>query len=210
MRPALAATPLLLAALHAGPWAAGPGAALVGVAAMLAPAVARAEKADSEKPIAWSATRLNGKRQEGGQDVVEVEGKVVVTQGTRTIQADKAIIRQNADGSMSATALGNPVSFREKRDGVDQYVEAFAQRAEYDGAKKVLELFDKALLRRDKDEVRAGYIWYQTETEQYRAEGQRDAKADSTESRVRGVIQPKPRDTKGEATTLHPSVKSRP
>jgi lipopolysaccharide export system protein LptA len=173
-------------------------------AAALTPTQAHAEKADGDKPIAWSGARLTGKRNVGGVDVVELEGKVVVTQGTRTIRADRAVIRQNADGSMSATAHGNPVSYREKRDGVDEYVEAFAQRAEYDGQKKLLELFDQALLRREKDEVRASYISYNTESETYLAEGQRGAKSEG-DGRVRGVFQPRPRDTKAEGAKLQPS-----
>jgi lipopolysaccharide export system protein LptA len=179
---------------------------LLAVAA-LAPQAVRAEKADEQKPILWSGARLTGKRNQGGVDIVELEGNVLVNQGTRAIQADRAVIRQNPDGSMSATAYGNPIKFREKRDGADEYVEAFAQRAEYDGQKKLLELFDKAMLRRDKDEIRASYISYNTETEAYRAEGQRggDAKAPETESRVRGVFQPRPKDAKAESTRLQPA-----
>jgi len=172
-------------------------AAALGTA--LLPPCARAERADSEKPVHWSSDRLTGRKSEGGTDVVEVEGKVVITQGTRTIKADRAIIRQNPDGSMSASAYGNPVSFREKRDGAAEYIEAYAQRAEYDGRQKLLELFDQALLRREGDELRAGYISYNTETEAYRAEGQGDADtkgSGSSGGRVQGVFQPRTKDSK--------------
>jgi lipopolysaccharide export system protein LptA len=188
-------------------------------AAGFAPAVAVAEKADKDKPVAWSGSRLTGRRTEGGVDIVELEGKVIVTQGTRTIQADRAVIRHHADGSMSATAFGNPVSFREKRDGVAEYVEAYALRAEYDGQKKLLELFDRALLKRESDEVRASYISYNTETETFRAEGQKpaDGKADpGSDGRVRGVFQPKSRDasdgkdSREPKPALQPSKTARP
>jgi lipopolysaccharide transport protein LptA len=120
---------------------------------------------------------------------------VVITQGTMTIRADRIVFKQNADNSVSATAHGNPLSFRQKRDGVDEYFEGFAQRAEYDGAKEVLELFDRALLKRGQDEIRSNYIYYNAKTEQFRAEGRPDAAAAPPDSgpgaRVRGVFQPK-------------------
>ena len=87
-------------------------------------------------------------------------GSVIITQGTLTIHADKIVFHQNPDNSMSATAFGNPITFREKRDGVDEYYEGVAQRAEYDGQKRFLELFDRALLRKGTDEIRSNYISY--------------------------------------------------
>ena len=66
-------------------------------------------------------------------------------------RADRIVFRQNADNSLSATAHGNPVAVRQKRDGVDEYYEGYAQRIEYDGAKELVELFDRALLKRGQD-----------------------------------------------------------
>ena len=120
---------------------------------------------------------------------------MIITQGTLTIRADRIVFRQNPDNSMSATAYGNPVSFRQKRDGFDEYYEGFAQRVEYDGAKEFVELFDRALLKRGTDEIRSNYISYNAATEMFKAEG----RAGSTPAadiagpgpRVRGVFQPK-------------------
>ena len=42
-------------------------------------------------------------------------GNVVITQGTLTIRADRIDFKQNADNSLSATAYGNPVAFRQKK-----------------------------------------------------------------------------------------------
>jgi lipopolysaccharide transport protein LptA len=106
--------------------------------------LARAEKADRDKPINFQGDRIVGNT---GTKEVELIGNVVVTQGTLTIHADRIKLHQNPDNSMSATAYGNPVSFREKRDGVDEYYEGFAKRIEYDGTKQFVELFDRALLR---------------------------------------------------------------
>ena len=151
-----------------------------------------AETADREKPINWIADAADVNYQ---TKVGTLTGNVVITQGTLTIHADKITFRQNPDNSMSATAFGNPVTFRQKRDGLDEYFEGFAQRAEYDGTKQFLELFDRALLRRNQDEIRSNYISYNTATELFKAEGRGGVVAapesGGAGARVRGVFQPK-------------------
>jgi lipopolysaccharide export system protein LptA len=157
---------------------------------------ARAEKADRDKPINYQADTGDVNYQ---TKVGTLLGSVVITQGTLTIHADKVILRQNPDNSMSATAYGNPLTFREKRDGVDEYYEGVAQRAEYDGQKRFLELFDRALLRKGTDEIRSNYISYNAETEFFKAEGRPDTRPPGEGepplgARVRGIFQPQPKD----------------
>jgi lipopolysaccharide export system protein LptA len=167
-----------------------PAVALAMAAAAFVAPAARAEKADREKPINYSADTGDVNYQ---TKVGALSGNVIITQGTMTIRADKITFRQNADNSLSATALGNPVSFRQKRDGYDEYFEGYAQRAEYDGSKEFLELFDRALLRRGHDEIRSNYVSYNAATEVFKAEG-RPASTPDPEgpgARVRGVFQPK-------------------
>lgn len=175
------------------PRAPGASAALLAVAVALAAApVAHAETADREKPINYSADTGDVNYQ---TKVGALSGNVIITQGTMTIRADRIVFRQNADNSLSATAYGNPVSFRQKRDGHDEYFEGYAQRAEYDGTKEFLELFDRALLKRGQDEIRSNYVSYNAATEVFKAEG-RPAAAPASDpgepgARVRGVFQPK-------------------
>lgn len=158
----------------------------------MAAVTAGAEKGDRDKPINFSADSSDVNYQ---TKIGTLVGNVIVTQGTMTIHADKIIIRQNPDNSMSVTAYGNPVSFRQKRDGVDEYFDGFAQRAEYDGTRELLELFDRALLRRGADEIRSNYISYNGSTELFKAEGRVASPSTPAEgspgSRVRGVFQPK-------------------
>jgi lipopolysaccharide export system protein LptA len=157
---------------------------------------ASAEKADRDKPINWQGDRVSGNT---GTKETEVIGNVVVTQGTLTIHADRIKLHQNPDNSVSATAYGNPVSFREKRDGVDEYYEGFAQRVEYDGSKQFVELFDRALLKKSGDEIRSNYISYNSGTNVLKAEGRPDAATAATGDsplgpRVRGVFLPQPKE----------------
>jgi len=162
--------------------------------------VAHADKTDRDKPIFYQGD--TGGANLGSKDG-ELVGNVVITQGTMTIRADRIVFHQNSDNSLSATAYGNPVSFREKRDGVDEYYEGFAQRAVYDGQRRLLELFDRALLKKSSDEIRSNYISYNAATEVFKAEGRPDARpVDAGETplgaRVRGVFQPQTKEDKAE------------
>jgi lipopolysaccharide export system protein LptA len=164
---------------------------------------AHAQRDDKKQPITYSADSGDVNYQ---TKVGNLSGNVVITQGSMTIRADRIKFRQNPDNSVSAVAYGNPITFRQKRDGVDEYFEGYAQRAEYDGEKELLELFDRALLKRGQDEIRSNYISYNTRTELFRAEGRPDSPSAPPDAgpgaRVRGVFQPKGEaagnDAKGE------------
>ena len=160
------------------------------LACALAAPHARAEKADKDKPINFSSD-TGGANYE--QKTGSLKGNVVLTQGTMTIRADRIDFKQNADNSISATVYGNPLSFRQKKDGSDDYYEGYAQRAVYDGQKDFLELFDRALLRQGADEIRSNYISYNTSTGVFSAEGRPDAPGAPAGpgSRVRGTFQPR-------------------
>ena len=127
-------------------------AAALAVLAVVSAPPAAAEKADRDKPISFSGDSGDANLQSRGGNLA---GNVIITQGTLEIRADRIVFRQNADNSLSATAFGNPVAIRQKRDDVDEYYEGYAQRIEYDGSKEFLELFDRALLKRGQDEIRS-------------------------------------------------------
>ena len=167
------------------------GVAVVALAALLAAAPAHAEKADRDKPVNFSADDASGINYEARTG--SLKGNVVITQGTMTIRADRIDFRQNADNSLSATVFGNPLSFRQKKDGADEFYEAYAQRAVYDGQKDLLELFDRALLKQGIDEIRSNYISYNTSTGAFKAEGRPDqpGPAAGPGARVRGTFQPR-------------------
>ena len=170
-------------------------AALCAALALAAPAFA--EKADREKPINFAGDTGDANLQSRGGTLA---GHVIITQGTLEIRADRIVFRQNADNSLSATAYGNPVALRQKRDGVDEYYEGYAQRLEYDGSKELVELFDNALLKRGQDEIRSNYVSYNTATELFKAEGRAGSVPDPAGpgTRVRGMFQPKSETPLGE------------
>jgi len=163
---------------------------------LICSAPAHAEKADREKNIEFQGDTGGGNAETKTGELV---GHVVISQGTMTIQADRVTFRQNADNSLSATAYGNPVRFREKRDGADDYYEGYAQRIVYDGEKRFVELFDNALLKKTGNEIRSNYISYSAATDNFSAEGRPDAKPAAAGdaplgARVRGTFQPKSED----------------
>ena len=163
---------------------------LVGTLAAIVAAPACAEKADRDKPINFSAEQPAEVDFE--KRIGTLKGNVVITQGTMTIRADRIDFKQNADNSLSATATGNPVSFRQKKDDSDEYYEGYAQRAVYDGQKQLLELFDRALLKQGSDEIRSNYVSYNSATGIFKAEGRPDAPGvEGPGDRVRGVFQPR-------------------
>lgn len=153
---------------------------------------ASAEKADKEKPINLEADRVSI---DDAKKVSVFEGNVVLTQGTMVIRADRMIVREDAQGFNHGTAYGNPVKFRQKRDGVDEYIEGEALRVEYDGRIERLQLFNRAQLKRGADEVRGSYISYDQPTEVFNVVGSHDDGSGKVASgRVRAVIQPKSKE----------------
>jgi lipopolysaccharide export system protein LptA len=164
---------------------------------------AYAEKADRNKPIHFSANKSEAINYE--TKVATLSGNVVITQGTMTMRADRVTIRQNEDNTLSAKAWGKPVQFRQKRDNTDEFMEAYAERVEFDGKANLLELFEQAMLKRDADEIRSNYISYNTETEVFRADGRQNAAPTAAEppGRVTGTFRIQ---EKGEADVKNPSV----
>jgi lipopolysaccharide export system protein LptA len=150
---------------------------------------AHAEKSDKEKPINFSADQPAEVDFE--KRVGTLKGNVVITQGTLSIKADRIDFKQNADNSLSATAYGNPISFRQKKDDSDEFYEGFAQKAVYDGTKDLLELFDRALLRQSSDEIRSNYISYNTRASLSRRGGE-TAHGRRSRIEVRGTFSPNP------------------
>ena len=178
--------------------------ALLGV---LFTAPAWAERADRNQPVNVEADKV---KVDDANKVSTFEGNVVLTQGTIRIRADKMIVHQDEDGFNSGTAYGNLATFRQKMEGVDEFIEGEAERIEYDGKAEKLELFARAHIKRGRDELRGNYISYNAQTEFYKALSGKPATAAETKpGRVRAIIQPKDKinkpDTPVSPAALKPS-----
>ena len=150
-----------------------------------------AERADSDKPVHLESDRAtveNTGRSNAKDRTSVFTGNVVFTQGTLVIRSDKMVVNEDANGFKNMTAYGNLTRFRQKRDGMDEYVEGWGERMEYDSAADKVELFNQARLKRGLDEVHGDYISYNATTEFFQVNKGVKAKSDS---RVRAVIQPK-------------------
>jgi lipopolysaccharide export system protein LptA len=162
------------------------------LAAALLALPAAAEKSDREKPIRYSANSLDGN--ETDQTVI-LTGKVEINQGTIALKADRVVLKQQPDGGYNATAVGKPVTFRQKMDNSDEYVEAQALRVEYLGSKDLVELYEQGWIRRGKDELRGNFLTYNSATGAFAGRGSTaTAQPAGSEGRVTGVIQPKPKE----------------
>jgi lipopolysaccharide export system protein LptA len=150
--------------------AAGVATALLAAGACIAP-LAHAERADRTKPMTVDSS--------GSTDVVDLSkhsavftGNVVITQGTLVIHADKVEVSEDPDGQRLGSAYGtpeHPATFRQKRDGEDQYSEGEAQKIEYDSAANRVRFIGAAHLRMlhgatVTDQASAALITYDTGT----------------------------------------------
>lgn len=152
---------------------------------------AHAEKADRTKPVNLEADSVTL------DDIKKVgvyQGNVVLVQGTLMMRADRIEVTQDDNGVRNVIATGTPVSFRQKRDGVDEFVEAYAPRVEFDNLKGQLVLSGGARLRKGDDEIRGNLITYNTQTEFYKVLGVENAQTPA--GRVRITIRPKPQTAK--------------
>ncbi len=108
------------------------------------------------------------------------------------------MLRQDPDGNQYGTAYGNPASFRQKRDGVDQFIVGIGQQLVYDGKSEIVRLEQRATLKRLEservtDEVHGNLIVYDSRSEFFdvRSGGPASATPENPGGRVRVVIQPK-------------------
>lgn len=162
-----------------------------------------AEISDREKPINLEADRMEI---DDARKVATLTGNVVVSQGTLTIKSDRMIITQDAGGFSKGVAYGNPATFRQKREGFDEFVDGQAQRMEYDGRNEMLELFDKAVVKKGAEEVRGNYISYNSRTEFYQAfGGGKNGEGKEIAGRVRAVIVPRKKPEPGKSSAASPA-----
>lgn len=167
-----------------------PSSLLLSLALLLFSATGQAEKADREKAVDLEADKVSV---DDAKKTLVFEGNVLLTQGTLNIRASRLVVVQDARGFQKGTAYGSPATFRQKREGRDDYVEGEAERIEHDAHNDRTEFFVKARVRSGGDDVSGNYITFDGITERYLVTG---APAGTpgvapADTRVRATLQPK-------------------
>jgi lipopolysaccharide export system protein LptA len=155
----------------------------------LAAGPAFAERGDRDKPVNIESDRMTA---DDAKKTAMFEGKVVLTQGSLIIRADRIVVRQDSEGFQYGVATGNPATFRYKQDGAAGYIDGQASRIEYDTKADRVEFFKDARLRRDSgDDIRGDYISYDARSDRFSVKSAGEASEANREGRVRATIMPK-------------------
>ncbi len=146
-----------------------------------------AEKADRDKPLNIEADRMS---LDNANHVSIFDGKVELDQGTLRVIAERVVVTEDATGHKFCVATGHLASFRQKRDGANEFVEGYGERIEYNTLSERIDLYVRARVKRDQDDVRGDHITYSTQTEIFRVNSPENT------GRVRATLQPKNKDAK--------------
>jgi lipopolysaccharide export system protein LptA len=178
---------------------------------------AHAERADRLKPAVIEADANGLGQLDLQKQVMVLSGNVVITKGTMVIRAARVEYTKTPGGYDKAIAYGasgKPATFRQKRDGVDEYMEGEAERLEYDGKTDVVKFINNATVRRLRgatlaDEINGNLVTYDSITEVMNVTGGSTATAANPSGRVRVVLTPAdgssaPADTASGASAVAP------
>ena len=175
---------------------------------------AAADKADRAKPMNVEADAL---KYDDLKQTSVFTGKVVVTKGTILIRGARIDVRQDAEGYQYGVVTAEPgklAFYRQKREGVDEFIEGEGETIEYDGKADRVKFIKRAEMRRIRsgslaDEVVGSLITYDNSTDVYTVDG--GPASPAIGGRVRAVLTPKaaasaPATSGGPAPTLRPST----
>ena len=162
------------------------------------PGIALAEKADRDKAMNIEADAL---RYDGLKQVNIYTGAVTLTKGSIQIRGAQLEVRQDAEGFQFGTVTGSaasPAFFRQKLEGVDEFIEGEGEVIEYDGRADTVRFVRKAQWRRLRgaqlaDEVIGGLIVYSNLTDTLTVDGNVSKTGGAApRGRVRAMLTPKP------------------
>ena len=158
---------------------------------------ALAEKADRNKPMNIEADAL---RYDDLKQVSVFTGAVTLTKGSIQIRGAQVEARQDPEGFQFGVVTGsaaNPAFFRQKRDGVDEFIEGEGEVIEYDGRADTVKFIKKATVRRLRgallaDEIIGGLVVYDNLSDTFSVDGSASKAAGGAPSgRVRVMMTPK-------------------
>ncbi len=149
---------------------------LVATAALLTGAPALAEKADRNKPMNAEADAL---RYDDVNQTSVFTGNVVITKGTILIRGAKVDVRQDPQGYQYGVVTAPPgklAYYKQKREGLDEFIEGEADVIEYDGKADKVKFIKRAELRRLRgasvaDEMTGSLITYDNTSDVFTVDG---------------------------------------
>ncbi len=156
-----------------------------------------AERADRDKPMQLEANRISI---DDAKKIQILEGDVVVIKGTMVLKADKVVITEDKYGFQLGVATGGKdglARIRQKREGLEEYIDGEAERIEYNTNTEVAEFFRRAWVRSGDDQVKGDYIWYDAISEKYLVTAGKSSDPKGQPARVRAIIQPKSKAGQG-------------
>lgn len=170
-------------------------ALLLSLVMTLAAGAAFAEKADRTKPMNVEADAL---RYDDLRQTSVFTGRVVLTKGTIVIRGGRVDVRQDPEGYQFGVVTAEPGTlafYRQKRDGVDEFIEGEAETIEYDGKADRVKFIKRAEMRRYRgatvsDEMVGNLITYDNSTDVFTVDG--GPASPAVGGRVRAVIAPRP------------------
>ena len=160
--------------------------------------VAAAEKADKSKPMNVEADTL---RYDDLKQTSVFTGKVVLTKGTIVIRGGRVDVRQDAEGfqyGVVTAEAGKLAFYRQKREGVDEFIEGEGETIEYDGKADRVKFIKRAEMRRFRgaalsDEIVGSLITYDNTNDVFNVDGGPPGTVGGPlgGSRVRAVLAPR-------------------
>ena len=156
-----------------------------------------AEKADRNKPMNIEADAL---RYDDLKQVSVFTGAVTLTKGSIQIRGAQVEARQDPEGFQFGIVTGSaasPAFFRQKRDGVDEFIEGEGEVIEYDGRADTVKFIKKAVVRRLRgavlaDEIIGGLVVYDNLSDTFSVDGSASKAAGGVPAgRVRVMMTPK-------------------
>lgn len=176
--------------------------AVLALVALTGVGLARAEKADRDKPmnIEADAMRYDDLKQES-----VFNGNVVVTKGTIIIRGARIDVKQDPEGyqfGVVTAAPGKLAYYKQRRDGPpgsDEWIEGEAEVIEYDSRADNVKFVRRAVMRRlvgakVNDETAGALIVYDQSNDTFSVNGAPQAPGSSSAGggRVRAVLTPQP------------------
>ncbi len=158
-----------------------------------------AERADRDKPMHIESDAL---RYEDQKQLSTFTGNVVVTKGSIVMRGARLEVRQDASGNQNGVMHAKPgerAFFRQKREGVNEFIEGEGETIEYLGKSDTMRIERRAEMRllagaTVRDEVMGSVIVYNNATEVYTVEsaaGAAGAPSAAPGGRVRAVLAPR-------------------